>query len=191
MVQELLFRMSYACRDKTSVISVALWQDTSDPDVNWIHPIFAAMVQPVTIYAARATGKHGSQPIDLGQYVYVDGGFRYVDARLFLGLSGQPSPIIRVASDPSILMIARSVAPEYPGVEGTAHIPGEVTVRILIDTNGKVTKAEPVNVNGGADFAGPAVLAVKQWQFQPLYLPGPNPPQIQSTVEVGFQTTPL
>jgi TonB family protein len=191
MAQELLLRVAYACRAKSKVISIALWKDTSDPNDTWIHPIFAAMAQPVTIYTARATGKNGSQPIDLGQYVYVDGGFRYVDALLFLGLSGQPSPIIRVASDPSILMIARNVAPEYPGVERMAHIPGEVTVRILVDTNGKVTEAEPVNVNGGADFVGPAVLAVKQWQYQPLYLPGPNPPQIQSTVEVGFQTSPL
>ncbi len=187
MAQELLLRIAHACRDKSKVISVALWKDTSDPNDTWIHPIFAAMAQPVTIYTARATGRNGSQPIDLGLYVYVDGGFRYVDALLFLGLRGQPSPIIRVGPDALNLMVARNVPPDYPIEDLKAHIQGDVVLRILVDTDGKVTKVEPVS--GRADFVGPAVIAVKQWQFQPTYLPGPNPPQIQGTVEVHFRTS--
>ena len=51
---------------------------------------------------------------------------------------------------------------------------GDVTLRIEVDTDGKVTKAEITKSGGGADEE--ALKAVKQSRFEPAQKDGKNVP---------------
>jgi len=78
----------------------------------------------------------------------------------------------------------QQVRPVYPPVARQAGIEGTVSMRILIDQNGKVTRVEPLS--GESILQQAAVRAVRQWQYRPYVLNGQTVPAV-TVVNVEFQ----
>jgi len=67
-------------------------------------------------------------------------------------------------------MLVRSVRPEYPGIASANFVHGDVVLRIVIDTLGRV--AEVKVVSGPPQLLPAATSAMKQWRYHPVTLNG-------------------
>lgn len=92
------------------------------------------------------------------------------------GAPGLPAP-----AQPGILKTNREAKPiqsaraSYPPLALRMGIEGDVTLRIEVDPEGKVTKAEIIK-SGGSGFDEEALKAVKQSRFEPAQKDGQNVP---------------
>jgi TonB family protein len=94
----------------------------------------------------------------------------------------------RDAERRSNLKLIKSVEPNFPEEISKNHIQGTVTVRVVVDKNGKVSSAKALS--GPSELFPPSVEAAKQYQFEPPqrapvtteleiaygYIPAPCPP---------------
>jgi len=85
------------------------------------------------------------------------------------GLPAQPLRTNREAKP------VQTVRAFYPPIALRMGMEGDVTLRIEVDTEGKVTKAE-ITKSGGAGFDEEALKAVKQSRFEPAQRDGKNVP---------------
>jgi TonB family protein len=76
------------------------------------------------------------------------------------------------------------VDPNYPQMARIAHIQGDVSIRVLINTDGRVAKLKAVS--GHPILIQSAMDAVKQWVYKPFEVDG-KPVEIQGTVLVRFR----
>jgi TonB family protein len=79
---------------------------------------------------------------------------------------------LRTNREAKPMHIARA---NYPAIALRMGLEGDVTLRIEIDTQGKVTKAEIIK-SGGMGFDEEALKAVKQSRFEPAQSDGRNIP---------------
>lgn len=86
---------------------------------------------------------------------------------------------VRISAEVMRLRLLKHVEPAFPaemqGVEGT------VVLRLRIDKDGNVYKAE--KVSGTDAFVFPAIQAVKEWKYEPYLLNG-TPMEVETTVEL-------
>jgi TonB family protein len=75
------------------------------------------------------------------------------------------------------------VEPVYPPEARTEHIEGIVVLRVRIDTDGNVYRAD--SVSGPPVLVPAAVEAVKQWKYHPDVLNG-QLMEVETTVEISF-----
>jgi TonB family protein len=119
-------------------------------------------------------------------FTYEDGAFR------FLGFGGWPfwayedgsegrAPNGGSFSEPPVLV--NQVSPVYPAAAKLQRVQGIVAVRILIDKEGRVKKAEVVS--GDPLLIQAALDAVRQWRYKPGTLGG-APRESDATVNVAF-----
>lgn len=87
------------------------------------------------------------------------------------GLPGQGQPL-RTNREAKPLQTVRAI---YPAMALRAGLESDVTLRIEIDPQGNVTKAEIVK-SGGGGFDDEALKAVKQSRFEPAQRDGQNVP---------------
>lgn len=84
----------------------------------------------------------------------------------YTGPPNNPDPSYVELEDPSSLDLAKYVAPKFPQIAKTAHILGEVRLRLIADpqtgaiTNVQVMSGNPILGHG-------AVAATNQWRFVP------------------------
>jgi protein TonB len=79
--------------------------------------------------------------------------------------------------------LIRRVDPVYPPEALAKHLEGVVVIKVTIDKEGSVYKAEVVS--GPPELIPAAIEAVKQWKYRP-YLLGGEPIEVESTAERGF-----
>jgi protein TonB len=85
-------------------------------------------------------------------------------------------------SEPELLI--HKVAPVYPVIARSAHVSGEVLVRLTIGLDGNVKSA--VVEKGPPMLRGAVLDAVKQWRYKPYKLDG-KPEEVETLVTVKFQ----
>ena len=85
---------------------------------------------------------------------------------------GLPAMPLRTNREAKPVQTVRAV---YPPIALRMGMEGDVTLRIEVDTEGKVTKAE-ITKSGGAGFDEEALKAVKQSRFEPAQRDGKNVP---------------
>jgi periplasmic protein TonB len=88
------------------------------------------------------------------------------------GGSGPPQPTLRTNREAKPLQTVRAF---YPAMALRTGLEGDVALRIEIDTDGKVTKADIIK-SAGAAFDEEALKAVKQSRFEPARKDGLNVP---------------
>jgi TonB family protein len=76
------------------------------------------------------------------------------------------------------------VPPEYPSAARAKHIEGVVTLRAIIDKEGKVKTLELIQ--GDPLLVDAAMAAVKQWRYKPATIGG-SPAEADTNVSVVFQ----
>jgi TonB family protein len=79
--------------------------------------------------------------------------------------------------------LIKSVDPTYPAEVLKKYIDGTVTVRIVVDKNGKVSEAKALT--GPAELFSPSVEAAKQYQFEP-----PKDPPVTTELEMSYGYSP-
>lgn len=90
---------------------------------------------------------------------------------------------VRVSRDVMAGLLVAKVSPEYPPDAKNARIQGTVAMRVVIDKEGNVLKAQLIS---GHPLLAPAALdAVKQWTYKPYLLNG-EPVEIETQVIVNF-----
>lgn len=90
------------------------------------------------------------------------------------GTPGQPGTTGLLKSNREAKPI-QTVRASYPPMALRMGVEGDVTLRIEVDTEGKVTKAEIIK-SGGMGFDDEALKAVKQSRFEPAQKDGKNIP---------------
>jgi TonB family protein len=90
------------------------------------------------------------------------------------GAPGLPAPpvILRTNREARPIQTARA---QYPPIALRAGLESDVTLKIEVDPQGNVTRAE-ISKSGGAGFDEEALKAVKQSRFQPAQREGRNVP---------------
>jgi TonB family protein len=91
---------------------------------------------------------------------------------------------IRVSRAVSEALIVKKVQPDYPQEAREALVQGEVVLRIAINREGDVSKADLLS--GDQLLAGAAIDAVKQWKYKPYLLDG-NPLEVDTEAVVDFR----
>lgn len=148
----------------------------------------AAMVNAVPLYAVQARTRSEDaavpgRPVAGLYFVYVDGGFRFLDSDVLQTLSTAPALRIRIGGGVLAPNITYKVAPVYPDQAKAAGIKGDVAVHIVIGTDGTIKDATVVS---GDPILGQAALdAVRQWKYRPTLL-NSKPVEVDSTVTVRF-----
>jgi protein TonB len=90
--------------------------------------------------------------------------------------SGAPGPSAQTVLRTNRLAKAiQSVRPIYPPLALKMGMEGEVALKIIVDPEGNVSRAEIVR-SGGADFDEEALKAVRQSRFEPAQRDGQNVP---------------
>jgi TonB family protein len=90
------------------------------------------------------------------------------------GAPGLPAPSVPIKTNREAKPIQTARA-SYPPMALRMGMEGDVTIKIIVDGEGKVTKAEIIK-SGGAGFDEEALKAVKQSRFEPAQKDGQNMP---------------
>jgi TonB family protein len=172
----------YALKEQRTIVDVSAIHKSDEIMGLW-RAVMQAMVQPATLY--RASGRNPKQKFDvaLGDFVYVDGGFRYVDTQVWQALSSAPPLRVRIGGNVAKQSLVNKVQPIYPEEAKAARIQGTVRIHIILATDGTVK--EMTLVDGDRTLAKAAIEAVKQWRYRPTSLNG-IPVEVDSTVDVVF-----
>ena len=95
-----------------------------------------------------------------------------------------PAAALPVGGDVKQARLLASVPPSYPVLAKTQHISGDVRVDALIDANGHVTTMKVVS--GPTLLHQAAMVALRQWKYQPATLNG-NAVPMHLTVTIQFR----
>jgi TonB family protein len=178
-------RLEQAIQDGRAQIDIVPVQKPEDTSIRLIKAVLEAVVQPTTIYMATDSKvPEVKSPFYLGEFVYVDGGFRFVDRAVFQALSTAPPMRVSIGGNVQRARLVKEVAPEYPAEALANKITGTVSLKVVIGTDGKVLEIQVVS--GHPLLAQAALNAVRQWVYQPTLLNG-NPVEVLTVVNVTFQ----
>lgn len=100
-----------------------------------------------------------------------------------IGPNGTPLQSVRLAASLMQSRLIGKVNPEYPPEARKQRVQGEVVIRIIIDKNGDVYKADTISGHPLLTLA--AAAAVKQWKYTPYTLNG-EPVVVETIVRVNF-----
>ena len=141
--------------------------------------------EPIEIYVVAIEDRTTKQEWSLGQFVYVNGGFRSLGQMLVVvsgndakprvfslgSLNGRPKPNVQPR-------------PRYPQAAKDSRIQGAVRIAATLDRNGHLRDVRLLA--GHALLAQSSLAAVVQWQFTPVTLDS-QPVEIQLIIEVLFE----
>jgi Gram-negative bacterial TonB protein C-terminal len=111
---------------------VRVFQKPVDASLRFYKAIDDAMVTNFPIYEAIGGTDF------LGDFVYVDGGFRYLDKQVLLALSHSPPMRIKIGGNVQAPKMVDKVQPIYPPRAKQDHIEGTVALNVVIGTDGTV-----------------------------------------------------
>lgn len=185
-------RFSHALDGQMNDVSISVLEKPANASGSLDRAIFAAMAQPVPIYRANGIGPIYNStspgpmsrfPIYLGDFVFVEGAFRYIDSEVFDALSTAPPLRIRQAGNVTAATIVYQPRPRYPDKARAEHVEGVVVLHAIIDKNGVVKNLEVVS--GDPLLVSAAIDAVKQWRYTPTLLNG-RAVELDTVVSVTF-----
>lgn len=176
-------RLKYALDSRRTDVKVTVLQKPVDPSARLGRVITEAMIQPVALYSASGTSPGEKYPAYLGDFVFVEGAFRYADTEVFQALSTAPPLRIRQGGNVTTASIVHKVAPNYPDEARLARTQGSVVLHVILGTDGAVKEVEPVS--GDPVLSSAAIEAVKQWKYKPTLLNG-QPVEVDTTITIEF-----
>jgi outer membrane biosynthesis protein TonB len=127
-----------------------------------VQTALAAMTSPTGIYHAKMVSEaDGKLLIFLGDFVYVDGGFRYLDLVVMQALSTAPTPLLKIGGNVQAAKLMYRVNPVYPEAARSSGRQGIVKLHAIIGKDGSVRNIEVIS--GDSLLVQAALDAVKQW----------------------------
>jgi TonB family protein len=173
----------YALKGGRINVEVHVLRGTADAKSVMSRAILDAMVQPFPLYSADGTSPTEQYAASIGDFVYADGGFRFVDPQVFLALSKAPPLRIRVSGDVAVKSLDHKVAPIYPNEARANRVQGTVVLHVVIGTDGSIKQIEPVS--GDPVLVEAATVAVRQWKYKPTLLNAKSV-EVDTIVKVDF-----
>ncbi|MCU1242509.1 MAG: TonB family protein [Candidatus Acidoferrum typicum] len=146
--------------------------------------IVDAMARPISVYVVDGNNPKEKFATHIGDFVYVDGGFRYVNSQVWQELSTAPPMRIRLGGNVAKANLINRVDPVYPDDARAARLEGEVLLHIVVATDGTIKELNLVK--GDPVLAKAAMEAVKQWRYKPTLLNG-KAVEVDSTISVVFR----
>jgi len=172
----------------------ALKDGRTNPETHEIHgpstnqrmtrAILDAMVQPIMLFSASGTSPSQQYAASIGDFVYVDGAFRFVDPQVFQALSSAPPARIRVSGDMALKSLNHKIDPTYPDEARANRIQGTVVLHVVIGTDGSIKEMEAVS--GDPALVKAATVAVQQWKYKPTLM-NAEPVEVDTIVKVDFR----
>jgi TonB family protein len=164
-----------------------LWADTAGGRIEIGNPPRMSAISPGFPAGERGTFPAAVAPADheqrvmlaVGDSVDVTEFARLFDAFVWGGVRVDPADQQK--------RLVNAIAPEYPDVARLAGIEGEVTLRILVASDGSVRGITPVS--GPPILARAAVRAVERWRYAPALVEG-HPIDVVTTVTLAFRLHP-
>lgn len=172
-----------AARLGKTMVNIQVYPVQDEPPL--IQAFLAAMTNPTALYHATSVGgPDEKRRILLGNFVYVNGGFRYVDFKLMHALSTAPAMRVQIGGNVRAPKILNRVNPEYPVQAKMAGIQGTVKLHVILAKDGSVLQLDVVS--GDPQLVDSAIKAVKQWKYEPTLLNG-QAIEVDTVVDVLFQ----
>ena len=163
-------RVEIAVKDAKTDVDVRVYQKPADARMPLMQAVLGAMVQSVPIYnASDRFDENDKSPFFLGDFVYLDGGFRYLEGQVLQSLTTAPPLRLRIGGNVQAAKIIKKVAPVYPMAARESHIEGTIRLHVIVAKDGTIKQ---IAVMDGAPPAasgcgcGPAVAVsahAAQW----------------------------
>jgi TonB family protein len=169
--------------ERTTVDVTVLQKQAAEPG-GMARAILDAMVRPVMMYRVGSGNPKEKFATYIGDFVYVDGGFRYVNTQVWQELSTAPPMRIRLGGNTAKANLINRVDPIYPDEARAARVEREVLLHIVLATDGTIKELSLVK--GDPILAKAALEAVKQWRYKPTLLNG-KVVEVDSTISVVFR----
>jgi TonB family protein len=162
-------------------VGVQVFQSSEETPEGLVKVALTAMASATSIYHVKTTsGTDDTSPMFLGDFVYVDGGFRYLDLAVLRALSTAPPARIRLGGNVTKPSLVYRVDPEYPAQAKANGVQGAVKLHAVLAKDGSVRQMDVVS--GDPALVQAALDAVKQWRYQPTFLSGQA---VEVDTEVG------
>lgn len=100
-----------------------------------------------------------------------------------LALPALAQDVVNVPSSQAMNRATKKVTPAYPPIAQQLKLTGELTVDVVINSQGEVEEAKVAK--GNAVFSHNVLMAVKQWKFQPMEKDG-KPVKMATTIAFNF-----
>jgi TonB family protein len=174
------------------IVKVSVYTKPSDTQNALLAAALTAEKQPTTFYCAefvKSVDETSSSRI--GCFVYVGGGFRFLDQGVLQALSTAPRSTgpkqLRLLRDTPGLKLIQNVPPVYPDDAKKNKVEGVVRLYIEVQKDGTVGAVHVMD--GDPRLSAATIAAVKQWRYEPRLVDG-NPVEIHVVVEVPFRLDP-
>jgi TonB family protein len=174
----------YAFTSGHTNVTVQVFRKGSDTKMSLVLAALQAMVVPGQIFSASGGSSSDQNPVSLGMFVYVDGGFRSLNPQVIQALSTAPVMRIHVGGNVAMAKLLNRVAPDYPAEARKARIEGTVMLHVILSVEG--APKEITVVSGDPALAPAAIEAVRQWRYQQTLLNG-KPVEVDTMIQVVFQ----
>jgi TonB family protein len=175
--------LKYALDGRRTDVKVTLLQKPVDPKARLARAVTEAMIEPIPQYTVSGSSPSEKFGAYLGDFVYVDGAFRFMDTEVYQALSTAPPPRIRQGGNLTVASIIHKTAPIYPDEARVNRIQGTVVLHVVIGIEGMVIESEAVS--GDPLLVNAATAAVRQWKYKPTLLNG-RPVEVDTTVTLDF-----
>jgi TonB family protein len=165
-------------------VAVQVYQEGAVRKFGVIGAALDAMSDPAQIYTATGNSPSDKFSLALGNFVYVDGGFRFLSGQVLQALSTALPARVRMGGNVMKAKLVNLVEPIYPPEAQSAHLKGVVRLHVVLATDG--APKEITVERGDPAFAKAAVDAVRQWRYAPTTLNGAAV-EIDTTIDIEFK----
>jgi TonB family protein len=167
-----------------TTVTVLVFQKDSDTNLRLVHAALQAMIVPGKIYSASGSSASDQNPVALGTFVYVNGGFRSLNPEVVQALSTAPPMRVRLGGKVASAKLTHRVDPIYPPLALQNQVKGTVELKVVLQVDGSVGSVTVIS--GPPLLIMAAVDAVRQWRYSPTLLNG-KPVEVDTTIDVVFQ----
>ena len=171
-----------ALQDSRTDVTVKIVARGTEPKLGILRAAIKAMAEPCQIYTAEGNNPGNAHSVALGNFVYVEGAFRFLSGQVLQALSTAPPVRIRIGGKVAVAKLRHKVDPIYPPDARAAHIKGTVQLHVVIGIDGAPISVEVEN--GDPILANSAVEAVRQWRYEPTTL---NGAPVEVDTSIGFE----
>ena len=172
----------YALKSQRTQPSIKKYEKTAD-GVNHAPYAVTVMISPAALYEAYGSSPNDKYGALLGDYMYVDGAFRFFNPQLWRALSGAPVMRVRVGGQVMASRLKIKIPPEYPKEARVERVAGTVRLRAVVARDGKIKEIQIVS--GPPLLQKAALDACLKWVYEPTLLNG-EPVEVETTIDVVF-----
>jgi TonB family protein len=174
----------YALQDNCTNVRVLVYGKESEPKLGVLRSALESTTKPIEIYVAYGNNSENEHGVALGNFVHVDGAFRFLNGLVLQALGNAPPARIRLGGSVALRKLLHKVDPIYPPEAQAAHIQGTVRLHVILGVDGAPITVEVVS--GDPTLANSAIEAVRQWRYVPTTLNG-APVEVDTAIDVVFK----